>query len=231
MRISLSRAAFIAAASVVQAKDDVRYYLNGILIEKGPDNRPIIVATDGHRLVAAIDENGHCSDDMPDQVIIDFSAETLRTVRLVKNLDQPLTIDIQPNSITAGMIVTAAIGEYAGKQFDKDTVRALFNGCTLIDGTYPDWRRISKDSKEPATGWYNSGYVADFEKVARFLNAGSRKGMNGITLRSADATSAATVYFDGAPYAFGVLMPYRSEIENPQLPGWAAGPFKAAKAA
>ena len=58
MKITISRSAFIAAASVIQAKDDVRYYLNGVLIEKGRDNKPIIVATDGHRMVAALDENG-----------------------------------------------------------------------------------------------------------------------------------------------------------------------------
>ncbi|KKK82195.1 hypothetical protein LCGC14_2805840, partial [marine sediment metagenome] len=81
MKITLSRAAFIAAASVVQANQDIRYYLNGILIEKGPDDHPLVVATDGHRLVAALDENGLCSDDMPDSVIIQFSAETLRAAK------------------------------------------------------------------------------------------------------------------------------------------------------
>jgi DNA polymerase-3 subunit beta len=210
MKISLSRAAFIAAASVVQARQDIRYYLNGILIEKGPDNRPLIIATDGHRLVAMIDKHGELSDDMPDQVIIQFSAETLRAAKQAKNLDKPIFIE---SIDTHGGNVTNLINvNISGIQTcDSKT----------IDGTYPDWRRISVNNKEPGNGWFNASYVADFEKIARLLNENRRGSINGLTFRGDEPKSAATVYFDDAPYAFGILMPYRSKTENPSLPSWA----------
>lgn len=211
MKITISRAAFIAAASVVQASQDIRYYLNGILIEKGPDNHPIIVATDGHRLIAAIDDNGLCSDDMPESVIIDFGLETLRAAKLAKNLDSPLQIDVQ-----SPLDVHTTIGEITT------------NGSKTIDGTYPDWRRIAKDTAGKSAGWFNASYVADFERVARFLNPERNKTLTSITLRSDDGNTSAAVYFGNAPYAFGILMPMRADIENPCLPGWAAGPFKKA---
>ena len=211
MKIALTRAAFIAAASVVQAKNDVRYYLNGILIEKAPDKGLLIVATDGHRLVAALDEDAEFSDDMPEQVIIQFGPESLRVAKLAKNLDERVDLEIA----------------------DTDVFVSIGTGCfqdsKTIDGTYPDWRRIVVEQDGQSTGWFNASYVADFERVARFFTARTRTNINGITLRSSDAKSAALVYFDGAPYAFGLVMPYQCDRENPQLPAWTAQPVKAAK--
>ena len=212
MKITLSRAAFIAAASVLQAQKDVRYYLNGILIEKGPDNKPLIVATDGHRLFAAIDENGELSDDMPAQIIISFGPETLRAAKQVKKIDSQLEIDIQEPKK-----VYVTVGD------------VTVNGNETIDGTYPDWRRVSKNTEGKSAGWYNAAYVADFEKIARFLNPDRRGGISSVSFRADDGNSSATVYFGDTPYAFGMLMPIRTDIENPSLPAWSvAGPFKKA---
>ena len=210
MLITLSRAAFVAAASVVQAKEDVRYYLNGILIEKAPDKGLLIVATDGHRLVAMHDKDAEFCADMPDSLIVKFGAESLRSVKLAKNLDQTVALEI------ADTDVFVSIGD------------SCFQDSKTIDGKFPDWRRIAKDTKGKSAGWYCAPYVADFEKVSRFLNEKGCKHFNGITFRSDDSNSAAVVYFDGAPYAFGILMPYRSEWDNPHLPQWAVGPFKKA---
>ena len=221
MKIALTRAAFIAAASVVQAKNDVRYYLNGILIERAPDKGLLIVATDGHRLVAALDEDAEFSDDMPEQVIIQFSAETLRAAKQAKNLDNHVFIE---------SIDVEDVPQY--RRLSVNIGNTTTDDSKTIDGKFPDWRRICKASKaESSPGWFNASYVADFEKVARFLNESRKRGLNSLTIRSDDANTAALVYFGGVPYAFGVVMPMRTDITDPQLPTWAFGPFKAAKAA
>ena len=229
MKITLSRAAFIAAASVVQANQDIRYYLNGILIEKGPDDHPLVVATDGHRLVAALDENGLCSDDMPDSVIIQFSAETLRAAKLVKNLDNGLQIEAAKpdNETDQTPIVTV--------QFWHDARKPGFGVQTsdskLIDGTFPDWRRCLVNAKGKAAGWYNAAYIADFEKVGRFLSENRRRAFTQMTIRSDGPELAAAIRFGGLEYAFGILMPMRADAELPGLPVWAVGPSKKDKAA
>ena len=212
MLITLSRAAFIAAASVVQAKQDIRYYLNGILIEKGPDNKPLIVATDGHRLVAAFDDDGLCSDDMPDQVIIQFSAETLRAVKLAKNLDKQVDIDITGSP---GDVHVSIFGGFL--TYDSKT----------IDGRFPDWRQVVADREGNPTGWYNAAYIADFETVAHHLDPFRGKKERSITIRADDALSSAIIYFSGIDYAFGMVMPMRIN-DDPSLPAWAVGPFKKA---
>lgn len=212
MKITISRAAFIAAASVIQAHKDVRYYLNGILIEKGPDNHPIIVATDGHRLVAAIDENGLCSDDTPEQVIIGFGVETLRAAKLAKNLDSCIRIESAQteNDIDLTDTLVVNIGQ------------SQFCDAKIIDGKFPEWRRVIANREGMSAGWFDVSYVADFEKVSRFLNADRRGSVNGITMRSDDENTSATIYFDHAPYAVGMLMPFKSSRKNPSLPAWAS---------
>ena len=211
MKLTISRAAFIAAASVVQAKHDIRYYLNGILFEKGPDNHPIIVSTDGHRLFAAVDENSECPDGMPAQTIIAFGAETLRAVKLVKNLDEPLVIDLQ--SIPAPA-VTVTFGS------------SIDNGSEVIVGKFPYWRRIAKNTSGKSAGWFNAQYIADFQTIGRYLATDRSKGSNALTIRSDGPETSACVFFSKAPSAFGVIMPMRTDIKNPSLPTWAVGPFK-----
>ncbi len=47
-----------ATAATVQAKDDTRYYLNGILIQAREAGGVIAVGCDGHRMISAIDREG-----------------------------------------------------------------------------------------------------------------------------------------------------------------------------
>lgn len=209
MLITISRAAFIAAASVVQAKQDTRYYLNGILIEKAPPvdgkaNGLLIVATDGHRLVAIHDENAEFSSEMPDSLIVEFGAESLRSAKLTKNLDKSVALEIADSD------VFISIGE------------SCFQDSKVIDGKFPDWRRVVADREGSSAGWYNAVYIADFEKVSRYLSNGHSKMGQSLTIRADDAESSATVFFGNTPEAFGMLMPMRSDIENPCLPVWAA---------
>ncbi len=224
MLITLSRAAFIAAASVVQAKQDIRYYLNGILIEKAPksegkDNGLLIVATDGHRLVAAHDESAEFTKDfadLPNGLIIEFSPDTLRAAKLVKNLDQHVSIEsIEVEHVPDYCRLNVKIGGTSTDDSKK------------IGGQFPDWQRVTKDSRKRAIGWYSSEYLADFAKVAKFLNYQSSHD-RAITLRADDKNSAATVHFGGIDYAFGMLMPMREDVDIPSLPAWAVGPFKKA---
>ena len=214
MLITLSRAAFIAAASVVQAKQDIRYYLNGILIEKAPkskgkDNGLLVAATDGHRLVAAHDENAEFSSNMPDSLIVQFGTESLRSIRLAKSLDKSVALEVSDTD------VFVSIGE------------SCFQDSKLIDGKFPDWRKVVHDREGSPTGWYNASYIADFDTVAHHLDHFRGKKERSITIRADDALSSAIVYFAGIDYAFGMLMPMRID-DDVSLPAWAIGPFKKA---
>lgn len=52
------RAKHFAAAYVFASTEETRYYLNGVLVEPHPDGGVLLVATDGHRMVAIKDDEG-----------------------------------------------------------------------------------------------------------------------------------------------------------------------------
>jgi DNA polymerase-3 subunit beta len=102
------------------ALQDVRYYLNGLMLELG-NGFLRTVASDGHRLAIAHEvlEQG---DFEPRQVILPRKG-AMELYRLLSDQDAPLTLQIGSNSI-----------------------RVLLEGFSfsakLIDGRYPDYQRV-----------------------------------------------------------------------------------------
>ena len=116
------------------AHQDVRYYLNGLMLEV-KDDLVRAVATDGHRLSlceAAIE----CSVTEPLQIIIPRKGIQELT-RLLQATDDPVTVEISNNHIRFAFI--------------EEQVT-----CKLIDGRFPDYERVLPDE--------GSGYLLMAEK-------------------------------------------------------------------
>ena len=114
----------IERTSFAMAQQDVRYYLNGLLLEVTA-KRVRCVATDGHRLAmseATLDTG--FKDNL--QVIVPRKA-VMELTRLLDPSDEPVTL-----KIGAGQI-----------QVDVDVVRMT---SKLIDGRFPDYERVIPDS-------------------------------------------------------------------------------------
>jgi DNA polymerase-3 subunit beta len=103
------------------AQQDVRYYLNGLLLEIAPDYLRA-VATDGHRLAAAdlVMETPNTADVR--QIIIPRKG-VLEVVRLLGNEDKEATVTIGANAFRL------AVGD---SQLTSK----------LIDGRFPDYERV-----------------------------------------------------------------------------------------
>ena len=124
-------AATLYATSFAAAKQDVRYYLNGLLFE-WRDASLILVATDGHRLAniglkADIDGN-------PGQAIV--PAETVPILAKIGAAmgPAPVTLTLHRNRL--------AVAWHGGDLVSK-----------LIDGKYPDWRRVVPPDRQSAAEW------------------------------------------------------------------------------
>jgi DNA polymerase-3 subunit beta len=101
------------------AAQDVRYYLNGLLLlVEGKELRA--VATDGHRLAFASVET---EAELPRQEMILPRKTVLELNRLLVDNDEPLNITLSPNQIrfSFGSIVLVS---------------------KLIDGKFPDYERV-----------------------------------------------------------------------------------------
>ena len=102
------------------AQQDVRYYLNGLLLEAIP-GRMRAVATDGHRLaLSEINYDGEVDNEV--QVIIPRKA-VLELNRLLDHSDKDITLEISNTQIQIHLGSTSFTSK-------------------LIDGRYPDYNRV-----------------------------------------------------------------------------------------
>jgi DNA polymerase-3 subunit beta len=109
----------IQATSFAMAVQDVRYYLNGILLElKGQQLRA--VATDGHRLALS---SVSSSVALPSVQVIVPRKGILELDRLLEDSDQPVRLALSSNHLRA------KLGDYTFT-------------TKLIDGKFPDYERV-----------------------------------------------------------------------------------------
>jgi DNA polymerase-3 subunit beta len=101
------------------AQQDVRYYLNGVLLELG-GGKLRVVATDGHRM--AVTEVAVAGADGEKQVIVPRKA-VQEITRLLTDSDEPVTLRLGQNHV----------GIQTGE---------LVFTSKLIDGRYPDYHKV-----------------------------------------------------------------------------------------
>jgi DNA polymerase III subunit beta len=110
----------LALVQYAMAQQDIRYYLNGLLmVIDGGDLR--LVATDGHRLAVATKEVaardiGHQEVILPRKTIIELS-------KLLSDTDTPVAIELSSSQ--------------ARFRFD-----GILLASKLIDGKFPDYQRV-----------------------------------------------------------------------------------------
>ena len=131
MEITLDRR-HIKAALVVSPKADVRYYLNGFLLEVGAGpagTYALIVATDGHRLTCS---HAGTIEPMPAaQIIVPRAlAESVVKHKLPKSAPSDVTLRV-----------------YEGDKLEFTMPDGATYGGKAIEGRYPDWRRVTRQKK------------------------------------------------------------------------------------
>lgn len=148
-------AAVLKAAIYCVARKDVRFYLQGIAIDRGH-----VIATDGNRMfyvkIKGLDA------DLPQVIIPTESVELFFKRAKIKNsLILDFSIKITLESSDKG-------------QLEIDNIVETF---IPINNKYPDWTRVSArkegsifDGDFPSFNWE---YMADFQKMAKLL--GSKK--------------------------------------------------------
>ncbi len=178
------------AATYCAAVRDVRFYLNGIALDKGH-----IVSTDGHRGFAC--ELKGVSPDMP-QIIIPTD--------VVKFFLKKVPTKNRRGNCTLRFDFKTRQGEFT---YEGLNAKEVFLGT---DAKYPDWQRIfprSVDSEYKGIyPQFNWSYMYDFQKIQKALGG---KGLLA-SLHPKSANEAALVTFDNTDFdhAKGVIMPMRA---------------------
>lgn len=139
--ITLTRAQ-LRAALIFAADKDIRYYINGVLLQVGECGDCRLIATDGHRL-AVLDVGDH-PGATPGEYIMPRDA--LKAVkRATRNGSK--TVDLQ---IDGGRVMITDGGD-------------IIAGGLLIDGKFPDWQRVCPEPSRMSgeLGTFNAFYLAD----------------------------------------------------------------------
>jgi DNA polymerase-3 subunit beta len=186
----------IQQVSFAMAQQDVRYYLNGMLLHVGP-NWVRAVATDGHRLAlseAAL-ETG-VAEEM--QLILPRKA-VLELARLLDGGDAPVTL-----GIGAGQI-----------QVQLSNLRIT---SKLIDGRFPDYERVVPTQQDRRVEGNRTLLRAALARAAILSNEkfrGVRLQLDGTALHiqtqnpeREEAEEEVEVVFEGEPMEIGFNVTY-----------------------
>lgn len=202
--VEISVGAFKAVA-LAAGQQDIRYYLNGMLLEQAKDGL-YLVATDGHRMHAM-----RVRQDTPlpagAQVIIPNAA----------------IAQVKPNRHMATMVVEVADDLRGGSL-------AYFGAAfTFIaeEGRYPDWRRVlPREATVDGVGAsLNPDYLADVAKAAVLL--GTKKGpASAPQLAFAGPQGAVRALIFNQPEFIATIMPQVHRHEGKPIyysaPAWLA---------
>lgn len=188
----------IKALLICAAKQDVRYCLKGVLVDARATD-VTLVTTDGHRMLAYPVATDAIEALAPGQYII--PREALEAVKPCKagRVTLPITIEI----------------DVAHGRENKIT-GATSTVTPLIDGKFPDWRRVMPKTVSGEPTQYNPEYVSGFGDICKLL--GGKYG----PFINHNGGSAAPVTNLGP--ALGVIMPLRldgDDVKFSTLPVWA----------
>jgi len=194
MKLTLDHSV-IKALLICAAKQDLRYYLRGVAIDARANGDVVLVATDGHRMLAypvAVDAIEALA---PGEYII--PREALESVKPCKagRTVLPITIEIDVE-----------------RRLENKITGATSVITPLIDGRYPDWRRVMPKSVSGETAQFQAEYIGDFGRVAELLGTKHPQIHH-------NGSSGAIVGNLGA--ALGVVMPMRLDEPFNGLPSWA----------
>lgn len=183
-----------ARVAVAQSTDAARYYLQGVCIQPHPRGEGVtMVAIDGNILIAAHDPDG--VPPVPAAgFIVNLGKDGLKAARK----GQTVTIDPATGDASVDSVWRSA-------------------SSTLIDGAFPDWRRILPQGDQVATG-----AAFDAKLLSRLGDAlcDWRKSSHGLTMRGADDASPHIIACDTPDAAiFAVCMPIRV-TPAVSLPAW-----------
>ena len=191
---TLKAATLVAINKYAASSEEVRYYLNGVCLDIA-NGSGVMVATDGHRLLASSFETGAADGKF-----------------------------IIPRPLISKLKISRRSNTHVDVKIDGDRVTLDFDGETfggnLIDGTFPDWRRVIPRDVSGEVAQFNGAYLKDAD------DAGKLAGIGRATIGHNGTGPAWLVY--PTPELFGAIMPIRAKTDI-YMPGWVVDAPKSAE--
>lgn len=204
-------------AMIFASEDETRYYLHGFCIEKHPEEGVLLITTDGHRMSVIHDPEGELNNETDKSVIVKIEAYFQRAIRDIIEHDECFRLSLAWQTDGEDHPDASELTLERSKTDGQKSVsrQSLAFNNVIIDGNFPDWRRVtpdvSADSRALPDG-FNTAYIAEFSKFSRSLN-------EGISIQQFVACGPCLVRVSGREDMFGVLMPIRMNCGS-NFPEW-----------
>jgi hypothetical protein len=192
----------IKALLLAAGKGDIRYYLNAVCLDVAPDGSAVAVSTNGHILLALpverFDYGAHSpivagQYSIPRDVLEGIKAPIKKAAAIV-------IIDTAAQTVTVSLAGKSAVSK-------------------LVEGKFPDWRRVVPRTVSGLVSQFNTEYVAAFGKIHKLLGGTYSPGIAHNGGIGDIVHSAARVLLPGE--AVGVLMPMNGAVPTEfQSPAW-----------
>lgn len=198
-----------------KAKQDVRYYLNGVSIEPC-ESGVVLCCTDGHTLAAIFSENSYsarkCILAMDDRTIVEVNRAAKDERSFISVRDEGSVLEIQ--SAHRQLVGSKTIFVQPGKAF--------------VDGIFPAWRKIlptDEEITEGIPGTYNLEYVHRALESMRVFSSDYRRSLTGVRFyHSKTAGNESALLIRSSADYFVCVMPMRAPPVQ-AVPAWAQLPI------
>ncbi len=206
----------LKALLLVAPKNDIRYYLKGVLVDVRAQD-VALVATNGHVLLSVpyVDDNIEGDRAVGQWIIPREALEAVKPGK-VGRTTLPITVEIIPGAQTPdpdrpGVTIKAP---------DAITITGTTTTTTKpVDGRYPDWRRVMPGSASLEVAQFDPSLVATVGDVHALLS-GSTKSKPVVHHNGRGGALVSGLGRD----ALAVIMPLRvdaDDMRHPGLPSWA----------
>lgn len=179
-------AAAVKALTLFMAKADVRYYLNGVHVDLTEPGKPVLVATDGHRMLIiditkfsdAKTVDPMVTGTLPTHPHVTIPAAAVAKLKPVKGMRRG---DYLPYKVTLHEPVAAG----TTTRFSLVTVEPGDGSQAVhktVEGQYPDWRRVVPRTEgcmrlQGAVNLYQIQYLTDAVQALVHLGLSSESFM------------------------------------------------------
>lgn len=185
----------VRAAAECAGRQDIRYYLNGVCVELHP-SAVILVATDGHRLLAARD-SGEAPTFEGCAGPLRFFVENDALVQIISTFGKSKL----PRFAFAFDLSTGMV-EFTGGA----GLRISISAGTDTAASFPSWRRVVPAKPSGVQAQFDPRYLCSASKVAALFS-----GRKSVPMMRIDhnGESGAVITFGAHHQVVLVLMPYR----------------------
>ena len=186
----------LKALTLIAAKDDRRYYLNGVCIDVAVTGatEAVAVATDGHMLIAV-------------PLLLDADVTAAAGQYII------------PRELIDGL--KARKGAFATVKLDARSVTINAGGANitapLIDGQFPDWRRVVPRTVTGLASQIDADYLHAMKKAHKLLGGSYSPTVAHNGAETGDGGAARVLL---AADAIGVIMPLRADKPVLDTPAW-----------